>query len=237
MWAEHFAIEWRGYRVGVRADERTSADWLLDRIGVARLDDGLASQPDLSIDLGFDQGAKRPIMSLRHGERAVVRTRSRPRLERAVVNWLDGLTTTPDGPILGPVTACAVSVGEETVSVTLFPRFASADLALLERLTPDGAHWLDSPWIQFIDGGVAGPDGVRVGSVAGIVIDGGTSKPDLSTSARCALALVAYLRAGEPVARLDLAGDLALSVGRWDGVTTEDHLTACRTIADVITGS
>ena len=237
MWTEHFAIEWRRYRVGIRADERASADWLLDRIGAARLDDGPASYHDLSIDLGLDQGAKRPILSLRHGERAVVRTRSRPRLQRAVVNWLDGLTTTPDGPTLGPATACAVSEEAGSASVTLFPRFASADLALLERLAPDGAHWLDSPWIQFIDGGVAGPDGVRVGAVTGIVIDGGTTKPDLSTSARCALALIAYLRAGEPVVRLDLASDLALSVGRWDGVTTEDHRVACRTIADVISGS
>lgn len=190
---------------------------------------GQTGQFDLSIELNASGDGPRRIGSIRHGERAVLRSHRPERLLQGADNWLRALVTEPPTMRLASMNL-AVLADQRTLAV---PRWVTADSALMDRHLED-VHWLDGAWIELRDMGsglvAVCPDGT-LRAIDALVLDNSGQPLDLSTPARRAAAVFGWLTTPEPATTLDTASRLARTVVRWHSVNTESIPAACRSVA------
>ena len=205
---------------------------MIDELGLKVISDQ-AVQNDLSIDLSpMSTAGPRQIGSVRHGERAVLRSHRSDRLLTATASWLHALTTEAPATHLRSMNL-ATRPGGPTLAV---PRWVTSDTALMDRLLR-GADWIDGAWIELRVDSERASAITATGDVRPIdliAVDGRTHEPDLSTPARRATALFGWIASPTPETTLDLASHLAVTVPAWVPVTTESIPTACRAIAAVL---
>ncbi len=214
-----------GHQVGIRTDSRETSTRVVDELGWQPVEVPFP-QADLSIDLGSQSDARRPILSLLHGERAMVRSHDPARIVAAAQQWLADLTTPlPTEPFLPNMNAALLPSGD----VVITPRWLTSDTALMERFVPEGTQWLDGrhvilePHEEGVD--VVAAPAQSWGSVSGFVLDRGYLEPDLSSPARRTADLLGRIANDDPEQRLDLAARLAAI--EMVAVNTEDLRRAC----------
>ena len=212
-----------GHQVGVRTDGRATTRRLISEPGWQPIEVPF-TQADLSIDLGSQSDARRPIVSLWHGERSMVRSHDPGRIVSAAGRWLSDLSSPqPTEPFLPNANAALLPTGEIVVT----PRWLTGDTALLERFVPDGTIWLDGCYVGLEPHGngvgVVDASSTSFGPVTGFVLDRGHRDPNLSPPGRRTAELIGRVGGDDPETRFELASDDVQMVA----VNTEDQRRAC----------